>query len=124
MTALKTLAHPIARVLLGALFLYAGLGKLPDVPGFSSYLASGGLPGWLAWPAIVFEIALGSAIIAGFQTRRVALLGAAFCGATALLFHYDPGNYSQTIQLLKNLAIAGGFLLLAIHGPGRFALTR
>jgi putative oxidoreductase len=124
MTLLKSLAPLAARLSIGALFLGGGIGKLADVPGFAGYIASGGLPGMLAWPAIIFEIALGAGIILGFQTRRLALVGAAFCVATALLYHLDIGSYTQTVQLLKNFAIAGGFLMLAAHGPGRFAISR
>jgi putative oxidoreductase len=124
MPLLKSLAPVAARLSLGLLFLGGGIGKLADVPGFAGYIASGGLPAILAWPAIVFEIALGAGIILGLQTRRLALAGAAFCVATALLYHLDPDSYVQTVQLLKNFAIAGGFVMLAAHGPGRFALSR
>jgi putative oxidoreductase len=124
MPLLKSLAPLAARLSLGLLFLGGGIGKIADVPGFASYIATGGLPAILAWPAILFEIALGAGIILGLQTRRLALLGAAFCIATALLYHFDPDSYVQTVQLLKNFAIAGGFLMLAAHGPGRFALSR
>jgi putative oxidoreductase len=122
--ALGPYAQTLARILIGLLFLVAGLWKIADVPGLAAFLATGGLPQLLAWPAIAFEVALGAGIILGLWTRVLAIIGAGFCLATALLFHLDPGSYIQTIQLLKNLAIAGGFLMLAVHGPGRLALTR
>ena len=75
MDKLTTYAPLIARILIGILFLAAGAGKLGDVAGFTGYLTSGGLPAFLAWPSILFEIVLGLAIIAGYQVRVMALLG-------------------------------------------------
>jgi putative oxidoreductase len=124
MTALGTFAPLAARILIGLLFLVAGLGKLGDVAGFSGYLASGGLPAILAWPAILFEIVVGLGLIAGFQTRILALLAAAFCVVTAVLYHFVPADQMQMTMFLKNLAIAGGLVLLASHGAGRFAVDK
>ena len=62
----------VARVLLGLLFVVSGIGKLGDVAGFAGYMASGGVPAFLAWPVVLFEIIGGLALIAGFQTRIVA----------------------------------------------------
>ena len=63
----------VARILLSAMFILAGIGKLGDVQGFAGYVASGGLPGFLAWPVIVLEILGGLALLVGFQTRLAAL---------------------------------------------------
>lgn len=114
----------VARVLIGALFLIAGAGKLSDVAGFTGFLTSGGLPGFLAWPSILFEIALGVAMIAGYQTRIMALLGAGFCVLAGLLYHFNPADQMQMTMFLKNLAIAGGFLMIFVHGPGKAAVDR
>ena len=124
MDSLKTSAPLIARVLIGALFLLAGLGKLADVAGFSGYLASGGLPAFLAWPAVLFEIAVGAALIVGFQTRIVALATAAFCVVAAVLYHANFGDQMQMAMFFKNFAIAGGLVLLASTGAGRLAVDK
>lgn len=124
MMALGTFAPLAARILIGLLFLVAGLGKLGGVEGFAGYLASGGLPAFLAWPAILFEIVVGLGLIVGFQTRILALLAAAFCVVTAALYHFAPADQMQMTMFLKNLAIAGGLALLASHGAGRFALDK
>lgn len=124
MTALTTFAPLIARVLIGILFLVAGAGKLADPAGFTGYLTSGGLPAVLAWPSIIFEIVLGLALIAGFQTRIMALLGAAFCIVAAVLYHFNPADQMQMTMFLKNFAIAGGLILLAAHGAGRYAIDK
>ena len=124
MNAINTYAPLVGRILIAVLFLLAGLGKLADVPGFTGYLQSGGLPGFLAWPAILFEIAVGVLLVIGFQTRLVGLAGAVFCVVSAALYHNNFADQVQMVMFLKNLAIAGGFLLLAANGPGKFALDK
>jgi putative oxidoreductase len=124
MTALTTFGPLVARILIGLLFIMAGIGKLGDVAGFAGYLTSGGLPAFLAWPSVIFEIVLGLAMIAGFQTRIFALLGAGFCVLAAVLYHFNPADQMQMTMFLKNLAIAGGFLMLAAHGAGRYAVDK
>ena len=124
MTQLSIAAPLVARLFFGVLFLLAGLGKLGDVAGFSGYLASGGLPAFLAWPAVLFEIAVGLALIAGFKTRIAALSAAAFCVVAGGLYHFSPADQMQMAMFLKNLAIAGGLVLLASTGAGRLSLDR
>jgi putative oxidoreductase len=111
-----------ARLLLGLLFVVAGLGKLGDVAGFSGYMASGGVPAFLGWPVVLFEIAAGVALIAGVLTRPVALALAAFCVLSGVLYHFDPADQMQMTQLLKNLALAGGYLALFVTGPGTLSI--
>ena len=124
MTALNTFAPLVARIFFGLLFLGAGAGKLADPAGFTGYLTSGGLPAFLAWPSILFELVVGLGLIAGFQTRILALLGAGFCVATALLYHFQPADQIQMTMFFKNFAIAGGLVLLAAHGAGRYAVDK
>lgn len=124
MDKLSYYAPTAGRILIGLLFLVAGIGKLGDVAGFAGYLAFGGLPAFLAWPSILFEILLGVAFIVGFQVRPLALLGAGFCIVTALLYHFDPADQMQMTSFLKNLAIAGGFLLVFSTGAGPLAIDK
>jgi putative oxidoreductase len=120
-TDLTTLA---ARLAAAPLFLSAAIDKIRDIPGLESFLTAGGLPTLLAWPTIAFELVLGLSLLTGYRLRLAALAGAAFCAATAILFHFDLADWSQRTAFLKNLAIAGGLLALAQLGPGRFALAR
>lgn len=112
----------VARILLALLFIMAGFGKMANVEGFAGYMASGGVPGLLAWPAILFEILGGIALLVGYQTRIVALAIAAFCVATAFLYHFDPADQNQMTQMLKNLALAGGYLALSVTGAGAWSV--
>lgn len=111
-----------ARILLGALFVMAGLGKLGGVEGFAGYMASGGVPAILAWPVILFEILGGLALVAGLQTRAVALALGVFCIVSGVLYHFDPADQMQMTSFLKNVALAGGYLALAVVGGGRYAV--
>lgn len=111
----------VARILLSAMFILAGIGKLGDVQGFASYVASGGLPGFLAWPVIVLEILGGLALLVGFQTRLAALGLGLFSVATGVLYHFVPADQMQMTIFMKNLALGGGYLALALVGAGQWS---
>lgn len=109
------------RILLAAIFVISGFGKLAGAEGFSGYLASLNFPAPLVMAYLVgaFELLAGLAIAVGFQTRIVAIALALFCVATGVLAHADDQS-----ALLKNIALAGGFLVLAGSGAGSFALDK
>lgn len=111
----------LGRILLAALFIVAGFGKFTGIDGFAGMLASKGLPMPLivAYAIAALELFGGLAIAAGFMVRPVALALAAFCVATAFI-----GHMGDSTQMLKNFAIAGGFLVLAASGPGSLAVQR
>ena len=124
MEQLKTYSPLIARLLIGGFFLLAGVGKVADIAGTAGYIQSVGLPGFLAWPAAIFEIVLGLALIVGYQTRMAALAGAAFCIFTAVLFHNNFADQTQMVMFLKNFSIAGAFLMFFANGAGKLALDK
>ena len=124
MNHFKIYATTAARVLMGVLFLLAGVGKLSDVAGFTGYMTSAGVPGILAWPVILLEILGGLALIVGFKARFAALMLAGFTLLAAMLYHFVPADQMRMTMFLKNLAVAGGLLLVTAHGAGRFALDR
>ena len=83
-----------------------------------------GMPGFLLWPAIILEIILPILIIIGYRTQISAILLSIFCIMTALIFHFDFANQMQTIAFLKNFGLAGGFLIIAAHGPKDWAIDK
>lgn len=124
MEKITTYVPLAARILIGLLFIVAGVGKLGDVGGFTGYLTSGGLPAALAWPTILLEILGGLALVIGFQTRIFAVLLAGFTLLAGLLYHFQPADQMQMTMFLKNLAIAGGLLMLFAHGAGAVAVDK
>ncbi|MFP8966131.1 DoxX family protein [Pokkaliibacter sp. CJK22405] len=113
----------VARALLAALFIVAGVGKLgAGYAGVQGYMESMGVPGFMLPLVILLEIGGGAALLVGFLTRPIALILAIFTLATAFLFHFSPENSQQMTQFLKNLSITGGLLLVAYHGAPGFSL--
>ena len=112
----------IGRLLLSLLFLIAGINKLTGYEGTAAYMQAMGVPSMLLPLVILTEIGGAIAIMVGFKTRLVAFLLAGFSLLSALLFHFDFNDQMQSILFMKNLAIAGGFLILVANGPGQWAL--
>ncbi|MFT3735087.1 MAG: DoxX family protein [Rhodocyclaceae bacterium] len=108
--------HLAGRILLALIFVISGFGKLADTAGTAGYMAAMGVPTLLLWPTIALEVLGGLAIIAGFQTRWAALALAGFSVVSGVIFHSNFADQIQLIMFLKNLAMAGGFLLLAASG--------
>ena len=82
------------------------------------------IPAILAIPTIIFEIIFPLFTILGYKTRFSAFALFLFCIATAVIFHSDFSNQVQITSFLKNIAIAGGFLILLINGPGQLSLDK
>ena len=121
MTRLYPWAELAARIALAALFIIAGLGKISGYEGVAGYMQSMGVPGFLLPLVIALEIVGGLAIAVGYRTRLAAFLLAGFSVLSGLIFH-SPLDPAEQTNFLKNLAIAGGFLLLFVHGAGRLSL--
>ena len=112
----------LARLFLAHIFLLAGFGKITGYAGTQGYMESMGVPGVLLPLVIVLEIGGSLALIVGLFTRWVALALAAFCVAAALIFHRNFAEQMQMILFMKNFAMAGGLLLLYVHGSGAFSI--
>jgi putative oxidoreductase len=114
----------LGRMLISAIFLISGVGKLLAPAATIGFIASTGLPlpqlGLAI--AIVTEIGGGLALLLGYKTRFVAAGLAVFCLATAAIFHHDLGDQNQFIHFLKNLAMCGGLLQVVAYGAGRFSV--
>jgi putative oxidoreductase len=119
---LRSTTELLGRILLMSLFLLSGLGKIGAYAATAGYMASVGVPGAVL-PAVIAVEVLGSiAIILGWHTRVVSLVMAGFALATAVLFHNNFADQTQMVMFLKNLSIAGAFLILAANGAGAFSL--
>ena len=112
----------VGRVLLVIRFIQAGFHKIPGYEGTAAYMDGRGVTSILLPLVILAELGGGLLVLVGFWTRWAALALAGFTVLAALLFHWEPGNQMQMISFMKNITIAGGFLVLAGAGPGAFAL--
>jgi len=136
-TATTNLLLLAGRVLLSAMFILSGYPKLLDPAGTAGMIAGAGLPAAtaLAYLAGLFELVIGLFVLVGFQTRISAILLAAFAAFTGLVFHSGAINVPDFpeaanglltmfngLMMMKNLTIAGGFLVLAAFGPGAISI--
>jgi putative oxidoreductase len=114
----------VAGVLLSAIFLISGLGKVAAPAQTIGFIASAGLP--LAKVAyaltVAVELGAGLALLLGFRARIAALLLAGFTLAAAAVFHHNFADQNQFLHFFKNIAMTGGLLQVAAFGRGRFSL--
>lgn len=122
--SLTNLSMLVGRTMLAAIFIVAGFNKLgAGYAGTQAYMDSVGVAGFLLPAVIAVEILGGIAILIGFQTRIAAAMLFAFTIMAALLFHSDFSQQMQSILFMKNVAIAGAFLVLFSQGPGQWAFN-
>ena len=123
---MPTTVHPAAllvgRLLLAALFLLEGWGKLRGYDGAVGYMQKFGVPGQLLPLVIAAEIGGGLCLALGWQARWAALALAGFTILAALQFHQNFADRNQLLHFEKDLAIAGGLLVLFACGPGVWSL--
>jgi putative oxidoreductase len=119
---LQPLGALIGRLLLALIFVLAGLNKIVNYGGTLGYMQSFGVPALLLPATIAIEVLGGFAVALGWRARIAALILAGFTILAAGLFHAQFSDQQQMTNFLKNLAIAGGLLTLAAHGPGALSL--
>ncbi len=112
----------LGRIMLALIFILAGIGKIIDPAGTSSYMESMGVNGMLLWPVVALEVLGGIALIVGYKTALVAFALALFSIAAAVIFHSNFGDKMQMVLFLKNIAMAGGLLLLAVGGTTAYSI--
>jgi putative oxidoreductase len=120
--ALVDAAVAVGRVLMAAIFIIEGYGKIVGYADVAAYMRSFGVPPVLLPLVIVTELGGGLLILTGLLTRAAAIALAGFALLTALIFHTGAADPGAAVQFQKNLAIAGGFLVLAAYGPGAWSL--
>ncbi|WP_338446878.1 DoxX family protein [Pelagerythrobacter marensis] len=117
---MSTIAAIIGRIMLAAIFILSGLNKVIDPAATAEYIEGATtLPGSLALPTGVFELVLGLMLAIGLMTRISAILLAAFSLLTIFFFHNQFGDQQQLTAALKNLAMAGGLLVVFAYGQMR-----
>jgi putative oxidoreductase len=114
----------LGRCLLAILFLHESWVKIMAYGGAVQYAEAHGVPGQLLPAAIALELGGGLLLVAGLAVRAAAFLLAGFCVVTAVIFHTNFSEPGQSLHFEKDLAIAGGFLILCFRGAGPWSLDR
>ncbi|HCI76759.1 MULTISPECIES: DoxX family protein [unclassified Psychrobacter] len=122
MDKLQELSAPIGRLFLSMIFIFSGFTKITGYAATQGYMEAMGVPGMLLPLVIAVELFGGLAILFGFKARLVAILMAGFSVVSALLFHQFWIDESQMNPFMKNIAMAGGFLMIFAHGAGAYSI--
>ena len=110
------------RILLSALFLIEGFRKFFFQEETMMYMEDYGVPEILFIPSLMVEILFPLMLIVGYKTKLAALVMALFTLTVAVIFHTNFGNEMELIFFLKDIAIAGGFMIILVYGPKKFSL--
>jgi len=120
MESLRNFALLVGRIFLAGLFIFDGALMVRTWEQTAGYMADFGVPGMFLPIAAVFQFGGGLLVVLGQWTRLVAFAFAGYCIVTAVIFHRS-GSTGEIIQFGKDVAIAGGFLVLAATGGGRWS---
>ena len=112
----------ISRVFLSLVFLINSYSKMTNIDGTIGWMEMYGLPGFFIYPAIILELIAPILLIVGYQVRLSSIALGLFCLATAIIFLRDFADPMILTNFLKNVALAGGFFILAINGPKEFSI--
>jgi putative oxidoreductase len=127
----------VARILLSFMFIYTGYGKLTDPASTAGMITGAGIPAatLLTYVAGLFEFLAGLSVLVGFQVRISGWLIALFCVFTGVVFHLPTVNVPDFpaaangwinglnfVNFLKNLTLAGAYIMLAVNGAGAYSL--
>ena len=112
----------LGRIFLSMLFLIEGINKIFNYEGTIQYMESFGVLEYLAIPAIILEILFPLLLIIGYQTKIAALVIAIFTIVVATIFHTNFDDHIQFITFFKDIAIAGGFLIIFVNGAGKYSV--
>ncbi len=112
----------LGRIFLSILFLIEGIRKFFFQEETIMYMEEYGVPEILFFPSLILEILFPILLIIGYKTRISALIMALFTLTVAIIFHTDFQNQMELIAFLKNIAIAGGFLIIASNEPKIYSI--
>ena len=112
----------LGRVFLSTLFLYESVRKYFYQFETIEYMENFGVPEFLFYPSLIFELIIPILLIIGFKTRIAAAAMFIFTLLVSIIFHSDFTNNMQIMAFLKNLSISGGFLIIASYEAKKFTL--
>ena len=116
------IADILGRIFLSTIFIIEGLRKLFFQEQTIEFMEAYGIPGILFFPSVIFEIFFPLLIIVGYRTKVASLVMILFILTVTIIFHTDFSNEMQLIAFLKNIAIAGGFLIIFARSTGKYSI--
>ena len=119
---MTNLVDLISRIFLSLVFLINSYSKMTNIDGTIGWMEMYGLPGFFIYPAIILELIAPILLILGYQVKLSSIALGLFCLATAIIFLRDFADPMILTNFLKNVALAGGFFILAINGPKEFSI--
>ena len=111
------IVEAFGRIFISALFIVEAIRKISFKEETIFYMEDYGVPEILFYPSLIFELVFPILLIIGYQTRISAVAMFIFTMVVTIIFHNDFENHMQFMALLKNLSIAGGFLIIASNQP-------
>ncbi len=116
----------ISRILISAIFIISGIGKITNFQATLGFMNSVGFPITIVFLilAIIFELVGGISILIGYYSKIGSISLIIFTILATLIFHINFADQNQIIMLLKNLAIIGGLLLIVVNGSGPFSVNK
>ena len=105
------------RIFISTLFIVEAFKKFSFKEDTILYMMDYGVPEILFYPALIFEIIFPILLIIGYKTKISAFSMFIFTIVVTIIFHNDFGDQVQIMAFLKNLAIAGGFLIIFTNEP-------
>ena len=116
------IADILGRIFLSTIFLIEGIRKLFFREQTIEFMEDYGVPDILFIPSVIVEILFPLLIIIGYKTKLASLVMILFILTVTIIFHTDFSNEMQLIAFLKNIAIAGGFLIIFAKSTGKYSI--
>ncbi len=111
------IVEAFGRIFISSLFIFEAFKKFSLKEETIFYMVDYGVPEILFYPALLFEMIFPILLIIGYKTKISAFAMFIFTIVITIIFHSDFGDQMQLMAFLKNLAIAGGFLIISANEP-------
>ena len=111
------IVEAFGRIFISSLFIFEAFKKFSLKEETIFYMTDYGVPEILFYPSLLFEMIFPILLIIGYKTRISAFAMFIFTIVVTVIFHSDLGDQMQQMAFLKNLAIAGGFLIIFTNEP-------
>ena len=111
------IVEAFGRIFISSLFIFEAFKKFSLKEETIFYMEDYGVPEILFYPALLFEMIFPILLIIGYKTKISAFAMFIFTIVVTIIFHSDFGDQIQLMAFLKNLAIAGGFLIISTNEP-------